>query len=313
MVDFLPVATENDLPSNIPDGTSVPVDAAVSALADTLADLQQTDPTNVRIGAITSISDPTSANRVQTSITGSSWLSRTADASLRVGDRVWLVQQGPLFIVGGRLSGTDAFTPIGAMMPFAGSVSTAPPTGWLTCDGAAVSRTTYAALFAVIGTTYGVGNGTTTFNLPNLLNRVPVGSGSSYSRGTTGGASSVTLTESQMPSHDHSFSGSGSSTGSAGSHGHSGSASSNGGHSHSGDGGSGSRSDLLASGGSNAATPGSGSTSYDGDHGHSVSIDSSGSHTHSVSVSGSVGFAGGDGSHENMPPFVAMPYIIRAV
>lgn len=49
------------------------------------------------------------------------------------------------------------------------------PTGWLLCNGAAVSRTTYSALFAVIGTTYGVGNGSTTFNVPNFLLRIPIG------------------------------------------------------------------------------------------------------------------------------------------
>jgi microcystin-dependent protein len=308
LADFLPVATENDLPANIPDGGAIPVDAAVSALADTLADLADTDPTNVRIGAITSISDPLSQNRVQTSITGTSWVSRTADASLRVGDRVWLLQQGPQFIVGGRLSGTDAFTPIGALMPYAGSSSVV-PTGWLACDGTAVNRTTYAALFAVIGTIYGAGNGSTTFNLPNLVNRIPVGSGSSYTRGQTGGAATVTLTESQLASHNHSLSGSASS---AGSHSHSGSADSNGDHSHSGDGAVGNRSDLLAGGGTNAATnSGTGSTGSAGGHGHSISIGSGGDHSHSLS--GSVGDAGSDSSHENMPPFVAMPYIIRAL
>ena len=49
------------------------------------------------------------------------------------------------------------------------------PTGYLLCDGTAVSRTTYAGLYAVIGTTYGIGDGTTTFNLPNMKGRVPVG------------------------------------------------------------------------------------------------------------------------------------------
>jgi microcystin-dependent protein len=49
------------------------------------------------------------------------------------------------------------------------------PTGWLLCAGAAVNRTTYAALFAVIGTTFGVGDGSTTFNLPNYTNRMPYG------------------------------------------------------------------------------------------------------------------------------------------
>jgi microcystin-dependent protein len=62
------------------------------------------------------------------------------------------------------------------------------PTGWLLCDGAAVSRTTYADLFAVISTTYGTGNGSTTFNVPNLENRVPIGAGGLYSLAATGGS-----------------------------------------------------------------------------------------------------------------------------
>ena len=57
---------------------------------------------------------------------------------------------------------------VGAVMAFAGSTT---PAGWLLCDGSAVSRTTYANLFAVIGTTYGTGNGSTTFNVPNLTNK----------------------------------------------------------------------------------------------------------------------------------------------
>ena len=57
--------------------------------------------------------------------------------------------------------------PVGTIIPFSGSTV---PTGYLTCNGAAVSRTTYADLFAIIGTTYGAGNGSTTFNLPNLNN-----------------------------------------------------------------------------------------------------------------------------------------------
>lgn len=54
---------------------------------------------------------------------------------------------------------------IGSVKAWGGSTA---PSGWLFCDGSAISRTTYAALFAVIGTTYGTGNGTTTFNLPNF-------------------------------------------------------------------------------------------------------------------------------------------------
>lgn len=59
--------------------------------------------------------------------------------------------------------------PPGAMMPYAGNGAV--PNGWLLCNGAAVSRVTFAALFAIIGTTYGTGNGSTTFNLPNLVGR----------------------------------------------------------------------------------------------------------------------------------------------
>ena len=58
--------------------------------------------------------------------------------------------------------------PVGALIPLAGDVA---PAGFLRCDGSAVSRTSYAALFAVIGTKYGVGDGSTTFNIPNFVNR----------------------------------------------------------------------------------------------------------------------------------------------
>lgn len=62
--------------------------------------------------------------------------------------------------------------PIGSIQIYAGSTA---PNGWLICDGSAVSRTTYANLFNIIGTTYGAGDGSTTFNLPNLKGRIPVG------------------------------------------------------------------------------------------------------------------------------------------
>lgn len=55
--------------------------------------------------------------------------------------------------------------PSGSLQMFAGTTA---PSGWIMCDGSAISRTTYAALFAVVGTTYGVGDGSTTFNLPDL-------------------------------------------------------------------------------------------------------------------------------------------------
>lgn len=62
--------------------------------------------------------------------------------------------------------------PSGVVLPFAGSTA---PSGWLLCFGQAVSRTTYASLFAAIGTAFGVGDGSTTFNLPDMRGRVPGG------------------------------------------------------------------------------------------------------------------------------------------
>jgi microcystin-dependent protein len=105
-------------------------------------------------------------------------------------------------------------TPAGAIETYAGATA---PNGWLLCFGQAVSRTTYADLFAALSTTHGVGNGSTTFNLPDLRGRVPAGKdnmgGTSASRlitnvtggtlGAAGGSESHTLSQAQMPSHTH--------------------------------------------------------------------------------------------------------------
>lgn len=109
----------------------------------------------------------------------------------------------------------QALMPPGAVVPFA---ATTAPTGWLLCYGQAVSRTTYAALFAVIGTTYGAGDGSTTFAVPDLRGRIPAGKdnmgGSSANRltlisnniGSAGGAESVVLSTGEIPAHSHTFS-----------------------------------------------------------------------------------------------------------
>ena len=96
----------------------------------------------------------------------------------------------------------------GSISMYAGSTA---PTGYLLCDGSAVSRTTYADLFTAIGTTYGTGDGSTTFNVPNVKGKVPVGRDSGDTSfdtlGETGGVKSVTLTSAQsgLPAHSHGF------------------------------------------------------------------------------------------------------------
>jgi|688.fasta_scaffold38653_2 microcystin-dependent protein len=77
-----------------------------------------------------------------------------------------------------------------------------PPAGWLLCNGQAVSRSTYATLFGIISTTFGAGNGSTTFNLPDYRDRMPVGAGTLYGVGATGGSKDAIVV-----AHSHTLSG----------------------------------------------------------------------------------------------------------
>lgn len=101
---------------------------------------------------------------------------------------------------------------VGTMVPYVvgeirlwtgGGTDGQPPSGWMYCFGQSLSRTDYADLYDVIGTAFGNGDGSTTFNLPDFRNRFPVGAGDEYSRNTKGGEKSVTLTGNQIPSHTH--------------------------------------------------------------------------------------------------------------
>lgn len=95
-------------------------------------------------------------------------------------------------------SGSSAV--IGSILMFAGETA---PDGWLLCNGQAVSRTDYADLFAVIGVAYGSGDTSTTFNLPDLGGRVPVGVNDTYLVGGHGGNETHYITTDEMPSHNH--------------------------------------------------------------------------------------------------------------
>ena len=125
---------------------------------------------------------------------------------------------------GGNLTGIEG-TATGTIVPWSASSL---PTGFLECAGAAVSRSTYSALFAIVGTTYGVGDGSSTFNLPDLQDNIAMGKSGTKALASTGGANTVavaasgnvggstanaTLSSPQLASHSHNIKGGGFSPG----------------------------------------------------------------------------------------------------
>ena len=114
---------------------------------------------------------------------------------------------------GANLTGIEGI-PTATIVPWS---SASVPSGFLECNGAAVSRSTYSALFAIIGATYGAGDGSTTFNVPDFQDNVAMGKSGTKALASTGGANTVTstgnvggstanatLSEAQLASHDHS-------------------------------------------------------------------------------------------------------------
>lgn len=184
---------------------------------------------------------------------------------------------------------SGAGTPIGTVIDFAGSTA---PDGWLICAGQSLNRSDYAALFAVIGTTYGSASGTT-FSLPDCRGRVSAGrdldqgglagrltttmTPNGTTLGAAGGTQSVTLTTSQMPVHTHTGS-----TASSGSHSH--------------EVGSVGSVSVGFGGGNTAAGDGTGSTSTAGAHTHTMSLDNT----------------GGGEAHPNVQPTILFNKLIRA-
>lgn len=135
----------------------------------------------------------------------------TLNGSLSAGGNSYPTTQGTnghsLTTNGSGITSWNSVPPVGVISAFAGSTA---PSGYLLCDGSQVSRTTYSSLFAIIGTTYGVGNGTTTFNLPDLRSRTIVGAGQGASLtnrtlASIGGIESKTLAVTEIPSHSHSI------------------------------------------------------------------------------------------------------------
>src|SRR3990167_2477029 len=104
-----------------------------------------------------------------------------------------------------RMMAGGNFVLAGFVVPYGSSTA---PSGWLLCNGDAVSRSTYDALFTIIGTTFGVGDGSTTFNVPDLRGRAPIGSGTgagltARTLAANVGAETVTVSTSELASHTH--------------------------------------------------------------------------------------------------------------
>jgi microcystin-dependent protein len=189
-------------------------------------------------------------------------------------------------------------TPTGVINAYGGSTA---PTGWLICDGSAVSRATYADLFTLLGTTYGSGDGTTTFNVPNLKGRVIVGRDSTQTEfdvlGETGGAKTHTLTTGELPSHTHAID-----------HDHASFNVTGGTHQHDVPYGI---ANMINASDSVAAVPDGSATSY---YQTRLSGGNAGSHTHAIDVpafTGTSGSAGSGTAHNNLQPYLVINYIIK--
>ena len=190
--------------------------------------------------------------------------------------------------------------PPGAVMPYAGDSA---PGGYLLCDGSTVARSQYPLLFSVVGTTWGNGDGLTTFNLPDLRDRSVLGVSGTNSIGSIGGSATHTMTVDQMPQHSHTGT-----TDTAGAHVHS---VADPGHTHalyiSRDDNNGSNDNGQAPAGDaylNADTK-LGASSLPSTTG--ISVNSAGAHAHSFTTN----TTGSGESFSLQSPFLALNFIIK--
>ncbi len=222
-----------------------------------------------------------------------------------------------------KLKGGSALTPSGIINMFGGVTA---PDGWLLCNGDAVSRENFASLFEAIGTAYGTGDGSTTFNVPDLELKFArgAGSGSAVGEATTTNTHGHTV-ESGNHAHTHGIShthGSGNyggNTGNSGNHSHSTNTNAT---------GSGNTLGVSANvnrGAGNLITPGSGHVHDRGNHNHTINEGGSGDHSHNSNVGGNSGGSSNsntgsasDTSHSHnstttahIPAYVSVNYIIK--
>lgn len=205
---------------------------------------------------------------------------------------------GNIDVTGGIFSNGNLLLPPATILPFAGSTA---PGGYLLCDGSSVSRTTYSDLFATIGTTYGVGDGSTTFNLPNLSGRMILGVSGGHALATTGGAETQILTQNELPSHSHTGT-----TNDGGSHTHT---INDPGHVHAR---LNARDDGNSSNTPGQAPAGDANTNYTTGYPTEsattgITINSVGDHTHSFTTNST----GSGSSFSIMNPFLSLNYIIK--